>query len=524
MWFISYIYEITFNNLDIIKDFMYNEMKKNILKYDNEINKFKTNKEGAVIELLRPYVNKTIFEINSELSKIEFDLIKTEELELEETPLKKKDKSVKNTGIFILGGDAFRRYNKDISISNDIDAKIYIPLSIPFEYIDNDDPNNIYAIKNQQKIFTCISNNLIKLLVYLENNKKTLFNELIRLNSYKEFGDDNKVIININFITEDPNMVNFKFRKSGKPQFPVDLYSIDYRCIFNIEYCEKTITIPVDIPFIDVVVKQEGYNYFNNYSVMDENGLTFAKLEFLLSDLLNTYNNDDLSLLRFFAGKSTKDYERLNTIWDIYFNQKKNPLYTINNKTIHFISEENKDNNKKLNTISDYSINTTLDDSGDKLYISIMEIVNEYVRKKKTNDIKKIFNNYNKIGGKLNKKGGFLFKSSLPLPSPSLQLKEPLSLQLKEPLKKEIFEYNYNDITNELIELIKLSNNNMKRSIEINEDYNEKIDTFNNYFYIEFAKILTPENEFNSSLYFTNEEPNIKRLNNNINIFFNKKK
>jgi hypothetical protein len=68
-------------------------------------------------------------------------------------------------------------------------------------------------------------------LVYLENNKKRLFQSLLAT-SHKEIGEiDNKITIDIDFIDNDPENVNFKFRKTGKPNFPTDLYSIDYKIL-----------------------------------------------------------------------------------------------------------------------------------------------------------------------------------------------------------------------------------------------------------------------------------------------------
>ena len=535
MWYISDIFEKTFERLNIVKEFINDKMKRDILELHEELNEFKETIESNVIKILRPYINKTILTINDELNEMKFkmnDIIKPKSRKIE--------KPEPQTGIFILGGDAMRRYKYDASKTKDIDAKIYMPITISF---GNDD---------QIKIFRCITSNLIKLLVYLENNKKTLFQSLLAT-SHKEIGEnDNKITIDIDFIDNDPENVNFKFRKTGKPNFPTDLYSIDYKCIFKVNYMTKTILIPVEIAFIDIVFKQEGQRYYNNLSVFAENKLPLAKLEFLLSDLLNTYNENDLSLLRFFAGKSDKDYDRLNTLWDIYFKQKSAlPLYSIDsNNTIHFISDENKQTNEELNNIIDYSITaddhlynsimTTLDNLISKNRITIINEFKDYKQSKSRNSTAKkggLSNYYNlKSQSPLKSLSQLPLKSQFQLPLKSLS-QLPLKSQFQLPLKSQSqsalilnddFRYTQHNITNDLIKLMSLSNDNFKKEITNINDTSliEIIKIFNNNYYDEFVKILKPE------VSFENDDPsifkstkltnNIIRMDNNINIFFKK--
>jgi len=536
MWYITELFEKTFKKLDITKEFVYNNMKRDVLELHQELSDFKETIENNVIEILRPYINKTIFNINDELSKMEFYMIDADRTETE-----KSRGEEKLTGIFILGGDALRRYKYNASKTKDIDAKIYIPIKIP--YSNNDRENIDSGYHNEEKIFRCITSNLIKLLSYLENNKKVLFEGLQKPETaHKEIsagrGDDNNVIIDVDFITEDPNLVNFKFRKSGKPYFPADLYSIDYKCLFKITLREKVITIPIEIAFIDIVVKQEGRKIYNKFSVFAENKLPLARLEFLLSDLLNTYNENDLSLLRFFAGKSDKDYSRLNLLWDLYFQQKSDkPIYSIDaENVISFTNETNKQINQKLNAITDY----TIDAGSDKLYISIMQILNGLIEKRRINNIKE-FSDYEnpsfsedmvKMGGRGEDYQEQSYYDERVIRSNKYDVIKPIPLEEKIVDVDVDYRYNENTITKDLISLMNLSFLEMEQKIAYIDDkdirnYNA-FSSFNNQFYSEFVKILKPEykliNDDVMSLRFTRLFRNIKRLDENTSIFFGKKK
>ena len=264
--------------------------------------------------------------------------------------------------------------------------------------------------------------------------------------------------------------------------------------------------------------------------------MPLAKLEFLLSDLLITYNENDLSLLRFFAGKSDKDYDRLNTLWDIYFKQKSAlPLYSIDsNNTIHFISDENKQTNEELNNIIDYSIT-----ADDQLYNSIMTTLDNLISKNRITIINE-FKDYkqSKSRNSTAKKGGLSNYYNLKSQSPLKSLSQlPLKSQFQLPLKSQSqpalilnddFRYTQHNITNDLIKLMSLSNDNFKKEITNINDTSliEIIKIFNNNYYDEFVKILKPE------VSFENDDPsifkstkltnNIIRMDNNINIFFKK--
>jgi hypothetical protein len=551
-WFFAELFEKTFKNFNIIKDFVYDEIKRNIMSVHPDLNRLKTEIENDIIEQLRPYINKTILNINNELNELFFYMD-----DKNQTIIKRNTSDDKITGAFILGGDAIRRYKYDATITKDIDAKLYIPIMIPFGKNDKINTNSAYL--NENKIFKCITNNLIKLLAYLENNKKTIFEPLIKNKSHYEFEDDrNKITIDINYITEDPNIVNFKFRKIGEPKFPADLHSIDYKCVFNVKYGKNELVIPMTVAFIDIVIKQLGNNYFKIFSVFDEdNNLPIASLEFLLSDLLNTYNQDDLSLLRFYAGKSDKDYDRINLLWDIFFQQKGGrPIYTKDSQNIiHFLNEEQIEQNKELNKIVDYSIDTNTE-TGDKLYLSITEIINHLIDKGKITSID-YFNNYKnpnivtdqpgaassaappvatetKTGGRFEEQQRLrtFNKTSSRYYTEPPNLKK---LELQSFEQKEVdnnYRYTEHNITKYLMNLMRMPLNEMHQKLTTLDNYNPKtymkIKSFNNNFYRELADILTPKEnskiDKSPSLYFTNLSRNINRIEENIDILFRGKK
>jgi hypothetical protein len=283
---------------------------------------------------------------------------------------------------------------------------------------------------------------------------------------------------------------------------------------------------------------------YNKFSVFAENKLPLARLEFLLSDLLNTYNENDLSLLRFFAGKSDKDYLRLNLLWNLYFQQKsEEPIYSIDTENvISFTNEDNKQINRKLNAIGDY----TIDQASDKLYISIMQILNGLIEQRKINNIKQFgdYENPNlfnapddtmKTGGKYET----YYDDSRTLIRNNYDEKYNKYVSVYEqPVQEEFVEvdidYRYNEsaITKDLMSLMNLSFTEMEQKIAFIDDKDIKnynaLDAFNNQFYSEFVRILKPEyklaNDDVMSLRFTRLFRNIKRLDENTSIFFGKKK
>jgi len=314
------IYEKIFLKYNIPNEYLHGNLIKSALSSHSDMEKFINESEEIIINRLRPYINQTIYNINEDIKKLKFKNNYGDEII-----------GNKISGIFVLGGDAIKRYDFDSTTTKDIDAKIYIPGEINLN-----DVTNYYTINN------CIVEHLFKLLSFLIINEKTIFSDL---NLSKIIDDSNfKCTANFKLLSENHDFLNFRFRQSPKNQFPVDLYSLDYRCIVEFEYSlEPGVIINKkynhDIAFIDIVIQQSTENNYEKYALIS-NGVPISSLDFLIDDLKNIYNNDLSSLLRFIVGKSKKDYNRFIILNDIKKNHSK--YYTINpeEKTITFTDEK----------------------------------------------------------------------------------------------------------------------------------------------------------------------------------------
>lgn len=282
---ISDRYYATFNGTHLFDLTMYNEFRKLYALSINDISAIINEMEITIIEKIRPYINNTIKNINDLLNDFN-----------------------ENLGIFIAGGDALRRYKNDISVTKDIDSKIYVPQSLATH-------------DNIKKIHKIIKEELIILVCFLIENNHILMSDI-----KTEFIDR---FYNIKFIlfNSDDNIKNYRFRQILKNPFPVDLYSLDYKCKINISIDDnenpdyKTqFSYDYDIAFIDIVLEilnsSFDINFYKNNAIYS-NGLPISRLEFLLDDLKNTYNSDTSSLLRFIGGKIDKDYIRYRVLLDL---------------------------------------------------------------------------------------------------------------------------------------------------------------------------------------------------------------
>jgi hypothetical protein len=259
--------------------------------------------EKNIIEELRPFINETILKINRAL--ISFN------------------KDPKIFGVFVAGGDALRRYKNDISETKDIDTKIYVQ-----DYQLNDK-------EFMYKIDDIILRELCKLVCFLIRNIDLLF-----LNINKEFTTLNNDEIKYTLSNGSKNVqTNFRYRQVYKnDNFPVDLYSLDYRCNIEIKLNDENETkfkYEYKIAFLDVVVEAlNNFEYIQDESsqikpnVVSSNGIPISSLEFLINDLKKTYYSDDSSVIRFVNNKISKDKLRYDALIAL---QKANKFtYSIN--------------------------------------------------------------------------------------------------------------------------------------------------------------------------------------------------
>lgn len=276
-------YYATFINTTLFDNFFYTDLQKIYALSYEPISSIINQMEINIIETLRRYINRTMININKEVRELNPEI-----------------------GLFVVGGDALRRYKNDISVTKDIDCKIYVPkVLLTKDLIDG--------------INSIIISELLKLVSYLIENSDKIFTEVISVHETELYKIDYELI------NEDPNIKNFRYRQIYKNPFPVDLYSLDYRCKINVEVKDNInpamntkFFYNYDIAFLDVVLEiLDIARTFYNDNVILSNGIPISKLEFLLSDLKNTYNSDTSSLLRFIGGKITKDYVRYNTLLEL---------------------------------------------------------------------------------------------------------------------------------------------------------------------------------------------------------------
>lgn len=358
---IAMIYYNTFFSTYLYNKDIFKTLLKLYMTSIPEMDMFINTMEANIIEIFRPYINQLILNINSILQS------KHEKL-----------------GIFVAGGDATRRYKNDISITKDIDTKIYIPKDLEHE---------------KQFIENNVIDELIKLCSYLINNRFSLFNEVrFPYDLYKETRDTNyeysaRFIINE---VEDGNLLNFRFRQIFKGNFPVDLLSLDYRCkiIFTVKHIETQkefeFQYKYDIAFLDIVLEVlNGIdNYYEKYSVLSNN-LPVCGLDFLLKDLQNTYTSETSSLLRFLGSKNHKDYNRYIELNKILY--EGNFSFDKATRTFRETSKYNANTSKRaeLDAISQFEIR-----EDNEIYILIKKC---YDILKKKNNGKKIALSYNKL-------------------------------------------------------------------------------------------------------------------------------
>jgi hypothetical protein len=278
-------YNATFINTTLFDNFFYTDLQKIYALSYEPIATIINNMEVNIIETLRCYINKTMININKEVRELKPEI-----------------------GLFVVGGDALRRYKNDISVTKDIDCKIYVPkvLITPTNDLIN-------------KLNSIIVSELLKLVCYLIENSDRIFTKVI--SSY----ETDLYKIDYELINDDPNIKNFRYRQIFKNPFPVDLYSLDYRCKINVEVKDNInpdmntkFFYNYDIAFLDVVLEiLDIAPTFYNENAIISNDIPISRLEFLLKDLKNTYNSDTSSLLRFIGGKITKDYVRYNTLLEL---------------------------------------------------------------------------------------------------------------------------------------------------------------------------------------------------------------
>jgi len=293
------IYDYYFQNFKSHNAFFIDKINEIIEKYkSHHYENFKDFVDKWFMSMFRPSINSFILEINEELFR-EFGV-----------------------KLFIAGGDAMRRYENDISFTKDIDTKLYIGDIKKEGKTDEEIKAEIVSI---------IVKHIVKLRNYLEQNIQTIFQPLLKYDKRKNnkgtkvltFKTSDNRIFGVDILLDDLNKTKFQqFRtreNKKRVDFPVDLYSIDFRTFIGI-YDDKGNLIGKkkshDISLLDVVL-QDKDNYYPWYST-EVDGIPVASLEFLLEDFYKTYHMDDRALARISSGKVKKDIERFKKIKELY--------------------------------------------------------------------------------------------------------------------------------------------------------------------------------------------------------------
>jgi len=269
-----------------------------------------------------------------------------------------------NTKLFIKGGESMRRYDKNISVTNDIDTKIYY--------------NN-----NYDEILKIIIKNTFKLRCYFEDNKLFLFNDI----NIFDFKFGNYLFSIQNFKNIIQNFVTRCITINRNPDFrSIDLLGIGLNYFINItDISDSNNPIITNVLYnmlgildVDIEYNNNNISFNKYYKIFD--GIPIATLDFLINDIEKMYMNLDVEL-RIINNKFIKDIVRYNKLIDIYnlnnissydeYNNIKNitglsdDIMIFINKYKNSISFNLKDyilirklltNNEKLEEISKYPI------------------------------------------------------------------------------------------------------------------------------------------------------------------------
>lgn len=252
-------------------DYKISKLFKQYIKlYDDDIfNDFTSN----IIEVLRPFINTCLLDINDSLKEHDNDNI-----------------------LFITGGDAYRRHIKEIRRTNDIDAKI--------------------ISRDPEQLVNMIIEKLCDLIVILYKNKHDIFPSNITRNIYKS-----KIKMRFKSIYDGGQ---FRLRIINRKDFK--LFSIDYRSKIDIKLNnELAHNISHEIPFLDIVLTKG-----NTVEYKLDKGpfiVPVASAEYIKDDIMNIYKSISENLKSRYI-KVRKDKDRLLHI----INFIKNNKYLTNNR------------------------------------------------------------------------------------------------------------------------------------------------------------------------------------------------
>jgi hypothetical protein len=248
--------------------------------------------ERWVVSKFRPCINSFIKEFNSEL-----------------TPYGIK--------LFVAGGDAMRRYDDSITVTKDIDTKLYITGAEITAGLSKED--------FKKNVVELIVKHIVKLRNYMQENLASILSEHSMLKKHITYAENDYKFEFTLLTNDDKNNDQVRTREILKNEnFPVDLYSIDYRAKLTVTSIKKddkkpiSVTKNFDISLLDVVLQDNPEDIFSPDYCMEFDGIPVASLDFLLKDFNTTYSIEDRALARISSSKYLKDISRHKQLVDIY--------------------------------------------------------------------------------------------------------------------------------------------------------------------------------------------------------------
>lgn len=320
----------------------------NILRHHKELTNSPTDlKEQitlVVIEALRPMINTCILLIQQVLNA-------------------EPHKSKYDAYIVMVGGDAMRRYEPNITITNDIDTKIF--------YNGNNTKNFLELILNCTILCTKLLEYTTvydKIQSYSYNPGATYIHNARQTNAAslnKSYKVSWRSIKTSNGVDLDENTLNSKGNNLFRPRFieesdsfPVNLFSIDMCVPIEVNIENQRYTSKLTIPVLDIVVQKRtetqteatDITFMQLNPTLHSSSTKFpnASLSFLIKDLEKTYSNEDTACARFLNLKNEKDKGRLETLRQIqkkqtstYYDSKLNNIFRTFNRVRAFTKKCN---------------------------------------------------------------------------------------------------------------------------------------------------------------------------------------
>ena len=403
LYYLLNYYKHTFKSKKLFDKYFIKNIKKKIFNETENIKIFENILRYYLIEKFRPYINFIILLINDDLVRARLPRL------------------------FAVGGDCCRRYKNDLSKTEDIDTKLYLDDKSQLSQVES----IIVKRVNQLIAFFIVNKdtiiNMSELLGYLSSNGYD--QDYISIDPsgnliFTYCDADKRIQHELTYYLSDEKSTFFRFRHSFSSVFPVDLYASDFQIknkykiykvndnfeiertlyedneiTFDMAYLDVSVDIIKDVPNIIRLDPEPNHVLSNN--------LPIGRLLFLIIDLINTYNNDESSIMRLMNGKNKKDYTRFLNLVKIF----KAYLFTenlvgtnlildeTNYSTFQFNTQSDMDqvlavqsNNKALRLLLDTftDINTALSDPLVSAYSNYF--VSDYVKRRAINKEKIIFN------------------------------------------------------------------------------------------------------------------------------------